>query len=541
MRTASRRTISVAALALSLASASCGASDFTPADDPRILTAHRAYGAIGMILEGDVVTGELSQNGRSIVQRELAAFRCYQFLLLGERGLDELSLEVRGPDGREIDERRVEDGVAALRVCPTTGGRYDAVVHARRRGGRYSLSTWSAALSYCSSPIELAVEDAARPGAHHLQWVVDGSTTEARDNLPVACAEGESPDQIYRVHVGEPSLLRAQVESTYDGTITLSKSCGGRAESILSCNDDAGDRRHSLVSSLVEPGDYYVVVDGWNGESGDYRLVVDAIGADRLDRDVCATATSIRLGEWIALEEPTTDWLDASCKPRAGPERVFELRLDRQSWVTAQLGGSGRGNVYVRDGCSAPGRELACVGNAQPLAKLLDPGVHYVIVEDYDPNARLLVTAQDPNASARPCGDVDVGVLPLDGSIRGTTVGATNDFEAQCADGAASPDAVYSLRLEERSVVRLFLMSTHDAALHVRAGACLDSSAEIACNDDAEGIDSTHAMLVRELPAGDYFVIVDGYSSSNAGEYDLRVITSRPGRVPPPSATPAAR
>ncbi len=111
-------------------------------------------------------------------------------------------------------------------------------------------------------------------------------------------------------------------------------------------------------------------------------------------------------------------------------------------------------------------------------------------------------------------------------SVQGDTTSGSNVFEASCAGGAQSNDNVYRLHLAHRSVVRLTVSSSYDAALYLRRS-CIDASTEIACNDDM-GNDNRHSRIEQTLDPGDYFVFVDGFRTGNNGTYTLETEVSRP-------------
>ncbi len=137
---------------------------------------------------------------------------------------------------------------------------------------------------------------------------------------------------------------------------------------------------------------------------------------------------------------------------------------------------------------------------------------------------------QAPAAVCRAATELVPGVR-----VRGSTSGGSDVFHASCAREALSHDRVYVLRLPRAARVSLRLAADFDAVLYVRSR-CDDPVTELACNDDAE--DDQHAALDLDLPAGTYWVFVDGYDTDSDGDYVLGVTTgwvtpagpARPGR-----------
>ncbi len=104
----------------------------------------------------------------------------------------------------------------------------------------------------------------------------------------------------------------------------------------------------------------------------------------------------------------------------------------------------------------------------------------------------------------------------------GSTSSATNDLNPTCGSGT-SVDHVYSFTLASSSTVTVTLdpASGYDSALAILRGTCGDSATEVACQDAlAAGDAETYAGT---FAAGTYFVVVDGYSNSSKGDYQLTV------------------
>ncbi len=521
-----RRHLALVALAL----AGCGSPGADATHDPRVMTAHQTYATLGMVLEG-TASFDLVRGAPVMDTRELAAFRCYHLLLLGDGDLGDVEMRVLDPRGRAIGTRRATDGQAAMRVCTESAGDYEIVLTPIGRSGRCTLTTWALPRSTCGTPIELVSSDAERLPGDHRRWIVEGSTAEAASNLESGCAVGRAPEQIYLVRLAEPTLLRAQIETAFDGALSLSTSCGD-PQAVIACNDDAGDVRHSLVSEMVDPGEYFLVVDGYNGQAGDYRLTVDAVPAARAREEVCDRAPDLVYGEAVELGSAQSDLVDGSCRLRGGPEHVFDLEVETRVRLRATVSDSPNAVIYLLGGCAAEADEVACVAGST-LSRVIDPGSYQLVVERAAEGARLEVNgaATEEADVSGTCGpNVDVESLPLNGIVRGNTRGSSNRFTASCVE-SASRDAVYHFRLEETTAVRLMLISLFDGVLHLRRGDCTDAAAEIACNDDL--IDNRHSMIVDELEPGDYYVIVDGFEDRSVGEYYLSLVASRPGRLPP--------
>ncbi|MDQ3031798.1 MAG: hypothetical protein M3Y87_05225, partial [Myxococcota bacterium] len=132
--------------------------------------------------------------------------------------------------------------------------------------------------------------------------------------------------------------------------------------------------------------------------------------------------------------------------------------------------------------------------------------------------------AVDEGCAVAPANDTCPTATPfvIGATITGTTAGATSDYGASCAAGSASPDVAYSFTSDgsPRSYrLRVDTMS-HDGSIHVHSASSCASADEVACNDDSGGTRASELTLTN-LPQGTYYVVVDGYSSGNAGPFTL--------------------
>jgi len=491
--------------------------------DPRLAVVHHTYSTLGLVQTGPIDHGSL-QRGASVVHtRQLESSRCYQVLVLGERGLRGIELHVRDPHGRPMRRRTSSETFAALRVCPDESGPHEIGVHALTSGGTYSMTLWAAETSVCGAPLTFDSASATQAEGGARQWVLDGSTAEAESTLTSTCAYGDARDQVYRITIDARTRLRASLEAEYDGVLYLSSTCG-RPDTEIACNDDAGDARHSRVWATLDPGEYYLVVDGYGEEAGDYRLTVETVPTTAIG-NACERAVPMEPGQERRLSPSESDYFDSECNPVGGPENVFHLSVAERSRVQLARNGTGLGAVSILSDCDGDAVEITCA--PRETSTVLDPGEYFVVVEGADGTVQADIEPLLEGDAI--CGEVSVVPLPLNGSVRGNTRGNGNRFEASCAASAQSDDAVYVLRIERPATVRLLLMSSFDGTLHLRTS-CQDAATEVACNDDAQ--DPRHSLIIRDLAPGDYFVIVDGYGQGNSGPFELRTITTPQGLLP---------
>lgn len=114
-------------------------------------------------------------------------------------------------------------------------------------------------------------------------------------------------------------------------------------------------------------------------------------------------------------------------------------------------------------------------------------------------------------------------VPPEGGRFQVDTGGLPNTYDATC--GGQGPDAVFVLRLgAPADLVFETVDNEYDTLIFVRRDDCDAREAEIACNDDFEGLESR--IDLPAAPAGTYYLFVDGFGGG-AGETGVN-ITVRP-------------
>lgn len=112
----------------------------------------------------------------------------------------------------------------------------------------------------------------------------------------------------------------------------------------------------------------------------------------------------------------------------------------------------------------------------------------------------------------------------IEATVAESTKGMDNDLAGSCdADTANAPDMVFTFTLSDA----LWLDATHDfdgvlyPALYLYDGDC-DQGEELACAKAFEGA----AQLSMPVPAGTYFLVVDGAYGKDAGKFTLHVSLS---------------
>jgi hypothetical protein len=190
----------------------------------------------------------------------------------------------------------------------------------------------------------------------------------------------------------------------------------------------------------------------------------------------------------------------------AAGDRAYSLVLPAAASVTLDSCGSGF-DTYLRV-FAADGTQVCFCDDCGPcglqtiLDCALDAGEYLVVVDGYSSSE----------------GDFNLGLTcgPSVGcgeSVSGSTLGAMNVL------GNSAGDSLYSFSLDAPSVVTLDSCgSTFDTYLRVYDNTL---STQV-CGCDDCGACGLQTVLVCELGAGDYVIVVDGYSNRE-GDFDVSV------------------
>ena len=133
--------------------------------------------------------------------------------------------------------------------------------------------------------------------------------------------------------------------------------------------------------------------------------------------------------------------------------------------------------------------------------------------------------ASDPNEGDE-CSGVPVTDITATGAATGNTMGAPNVFTPGCTTSTA-PERVFLYRLAApvSTLTASLCGSGYDTALYIRYGAC--NTADVGCDDDSCGmpIPNQSQVTLQNPPAGNYYIIVDGYMN-HSGPFALTVVTT---------------
>ncbi len=113
--------------------------------------------------------------------------------------------------------------------------------------------------------------------------------------------------------------------------------------------------------------------------------------------------------------------------------------------------------------------------------------------------------------------------------------GANNDDKGTCAAISSSgKDAVYKLTLSSAKDITVSAAPAgngSDPAVYIRKTDCATGT-ELRCVDNASSANATEVALVKNQPAGDYFIFIDSFDANSAGPVTVTVTVDGPTIAP---------
>jgi cysteine-rich repeat protein len=315
-----------------------------------------------------------------------------------------------------------------------------------------------------------------------------GDTTSSIHRTRGSCAPSTSvvPEVAHRIVLPYDAEVRISGDPSWDEVLYVRNVCTMTAERFCSDSPTVPYTRMGLLTAGTE---LYLFMDGWSSSAvGSYPLFVQlrrrsgagdpcGLGADD---PVCTAGLVCRLESGGRV-----------CRPSFCGDGVIE-----GSEVCDD------GNMESLDGCSS----TCAIEAAGPGGETCADAV------------RINLVPTSPTTRA--------------GNAAGSTTDATADLAGYCSSTSGAPDHVYVFGVAERSnvSVRLVPGASFDGALYVRGGlgrACDDPTGEYYCRD-AAGAGSAEPIVLEGVPAGTYYVVVDGVGTGtgNRGSYTVEVRTT---------------
>ncbi|HEY4244961.1 MAG TPA: hypothetical protein VGM88_34335 [Kofleriaceae bacterium] len=284
--------------------------------------------------------------------------------------------------------------------------------------------------------------------------------------------------------------------SAADTILDIRKTDCSAADAVIACDDDVTlSNKTSSVTTSLTAGHYILLVMGRT--TGEYRLKVTEFagqGASCFMPTDCGPGLVCR----VALGDTAM-----TCQPHVCSDGVDD-------------DGDGKNDYPDDPGCTTPADDDEsddCPSG--PTCPQCANGI------DDDGDGHIDYPA-DPSCTAassvsESCQSADGVTAITTGSISGDTTSATDDFNPPCAAGAGTGDLVYSLDLPPMKSLHVGVNGSFEPAMELLDATCGTDNTSLACSVDEESID------VSNLPASQYFVVVDGSFNGSVGPFSLTV------------------
>ncbi len=385
-------------------------------------------------------------------------------------------------------------------------------------------------------PMPPANDACSSPAALQQNATTSGTTEGASHDGTGSCG-GAGADVFYSLTLAEASTVHLDLAASSPAALSLSTSCDPATQ--ITCAD-AGTAEH-LAFDALQAGTYLVrVVTDTAGQEGKFGLAVRVDPAPAPPAgETCDSAEPLTVSNGVALASGNlalaTDNYPATCGTNGG-DAVYSLSLAAAQHVKISLDGFPGSSVSLvpASGCAtASGAYCAAavtvgVSTTAVLDRYALPAGDWDVVVDGGSEVAggfsFELDLSDPIYP--PPNDTCRSAIDLAATQTGDTGGGTDDYSPTCgAAGQSAPDEVFHLSLATDSEVKLALSADFDAALAITGGPC-GTGASLGCQNGPDA-----SLDLPDVPAGDYYVWVDGYSTG-AGTFTLTSSTGPAVAVP---------
>ncbi|MEY2934601.1 MAG: hypothetical protein RL033_5350 [Pseudomonadota bacterium] len=509
--------------------AGCQLPRFDTCADPLLLTAAGSYvlEPSGAQLDYGAGCAPVGPTLRELIlELRVPAGPARDYDLLARTALGELALATIDVCGGNPVEERCRHGS----FLPTGEGVSRLRLHSLAPGS-YPVYVWSTA----GAPVQLEVAElpgSAEPANRSCATAQELTPGEALTlNLALAGEPLESGcgtnlgDLFYTFTLAQAADVRLSAQALDDlglPRLSLRDETCVEAEAELSCSQGAVAlvRRHSLAA-----GTYRVALS--SSAPGDVQLLLELgppTAAPATDRCSGAPELIANRTQEASFVDHSAD-IEANCAPAfTDAAWVLELAEPSDVLLSARFSPGDVGAVaLVEEACGVAdvrGCSRAGVSPARISEQGVPAGRYRVVLESARALPATLTAAVRP-ARARtlvPNSDDCIGILTIPtegGFFQGNTQNHDNDFSASCdfATPNGSPDQLLHLVLDRPRRVLLDMRgSNFDTLLSVRQGAVCPGTELLGGCSVGAGEDQSYLDL--ELPAGEYFLQVDGYAGS---------------------------
>lgn len=191
-----------------------------------------------------------------------------------------------------------------------------------------------------------------------------------------------------------------------------------------------------------------------------------------------------------------------------------------QGFIGGNLACNGTCSGYVTTGCTGAQCSDGSDNDLDGYTDATDPGCS----SPSDNEEHIFLP--NCNGIGGPIYDITHANQTVSYGYTGNTVGIPNafgptDFTYDCTQATGGEVVMLFRNNSLKSAIGFELFADFDAVLYVRAASCNAAYPNEVCNDD-DFISESYIELVN-LPAGDYYVIVDGYGGQ-AGNFEINIL-----------------
>ncbi len=338
--------------------------------------------------------------------------------------------------------------------------------------------------------------------------IVTGTISGATNELISPTCSGAGPEAVFQVELEQPTALYVTTdfaETTLDTVVYVRSECRTPTTEI-GCNDD-DEGVTSTLQVEASPGVYYIIIDTHStGASGDFKAqVISYIPQGEPcdpDTSVCAPGLVCRM------------WDDSSTQETCEYPRCSDGADNDGDELTDYPADPGCANPDDNDETD----DCPDGPDCPQCANGVDDDGDELIDYPADPGC---VAASDDDENDCP-EETDPIYEVVSATTSGTTTGLSNDLSPSCSSYSTAPEQVYLFK-SAGQLVSLTVDtedSTLDTILYVKAADC--ASPDLDCDDDG-GVGAGDSLVeLTDLAAGNYFIVVDGYSS-NSGDFQLNL------------------
>ncbi|WP_164014670.1 hypothetical protein [Pyxidicoccus trucidator] len=466
------------------------------------------------------------------------------------RGMVSLADATCRASGRGCGQRGT-DGVTTLRAESLGAGtHFFSVDHTSGGPDAYSLEV--SAVPHqpgetCANPLPLVFSEGAAGGTSVLNF-------DPRDFFddPSGGCFGDGADAYFTFTIDRVLDLYVAVPrdaSTGVPRLSLIRSCG----ESLSC-EAVYTSSGPFARGNLQPGTYLLVVD-FEQAREEGPLTLQASLTLPTPGDTCDIAIPLSFAPEGGTTEVPGTFAGAFDDHQVGCSALYEDRVytftttQPMSFIAEATNASGTKapSLSLHGGaCDGTGTEVTCAPGGRARSSLrttdLAPGTYYLFVErggyDAPDDYSLKVTL-----GARPAGDVCASALPLGlptsgpghVTVQGDTGRFFHDLTPSCGASSGTrnaPDSVYTFTTTERMNLRLStkaLTSGFRPTVSLRRG-CTSFDSDLRCESTPTFSPDTWTSY-RDLPAGTYYVVIDGYDATQDGAFELVARLSPSGQV----------